>query len=242
MRVQAKRYGARLLNGRADAIEAGQDCFLARGEGLALEARTLLLATGTKNRRPNINLATHRAALDRGLLRYCPVCDGFEATGQAIGVIGGDVRGAMEAMFLRTYSDDITLLAAGRVEIDEDDRTLLGTAGLRIEERSLEGLDFGENRVTARLQDGTRLSFDTVYPALGSDSNDALAQALGLQMGDGCCIAVDQKQRTSHESIYAAGDIVYALDQISVAMGHAAIAATTLHNDLRARDGQTRAS
>ena len=127
------------------------------------------------------------------------------------------------------------------MEVNADDRALLGGAGVRIEERALEGLDFGENRVTAHLQDGTRLSFDTMYSALGSDSKDALAQALGLRMGDGCCIAVDQKQRTSRESIYAAGDIVHALDQISVAMGHAAIAATTLHNDLRARDGQTRA-
>ncbi|MDN3563307.1 NAD(P)/FAD-dependent oxidoreductase [Paeniroseomonas aquatica] len=241
MRAQAEQYGARLINGFVDAIEVGQDCFLARGEGLALKARTLLLATGTENRRPNVNPATHRAALDRGLLRYCPVCDGFEATGQAIGVIGGNARGVAEAMFLRTYSDDITLLATEKIEIDEDDRALLGGAGIRIEERSLEGLDFGEHRVTARLQDGTELGFDTVYPALGSDSNDALAQALGLQMGDGCCIAVDQKQRTSHAGIYAAGDIVYALDQISIAMGHAAIAATALHNDLRLRDGQMRA-
>ncbi|MBE7196780.1 MAG: NAD(P)/FAD-dependent oxidoreductase, partial [Parafilimonas terrae] len=44
---------------------------------------------------------------------------------------------------------------------------------------------------------------------------------------------------TSREGIYAAGDIVYALDQISVAMGHAAIAATTLHNDLRAQEGRS---
>ena len=241
MRAQAEKYGARLLNGRVDAIEAVPDCFLVRGEGLALQTRTLLLATGTENRRPDIDPATHQAALDRGLLRYCPVCDGFEATGQAIGVIGGDARGVAEAMFLRTYSDDITLLAAERIEIDADDRALLGGAGVRIEERALEGLDFGENSVTARLQDGTRLDFDTMYSALGSESKDALAQALGLRMGDGCCIAVDPKQRTSHEGIYAAGDIVYALDQISVAIGHAAIAATTLHNDLRARDGQTRA-
>jgi hypothetical protein len=146
MRVQAERYGARLMNGRVNAIEAAQDCFLARGEDLALEARTLLLATGTENRRPNVDPATHRAALDRGLLRYCPVCDGFEATGQAIGVIGGDARGVAEAMFLRTYSDDITLLASGRIEIDEDDRALLGGTGIRIEERSLEGLDFSESK------------------------------------------------------------------------------------------------
>lgn len=100
-------------------------------------------------------------------------------------------------------------------------------------------LVFDDDRVTALLEGGGERRFDTVYPALGSDSNDGLAHALGLEMGDGCCIAVDQKQRTSREGIYAAGDIVYALDQISVAMGHAAIAATTLHNDLRAQEGRS---
>ena len=47
----------------------------------------------------------------------------------------------------------------------------------------------------------------------------------------------DGHQRLGLSGLYAAGDIVAGLDQISVAMGHAAIAATTLHNDLRTRDG-----
>src|SRR3546814_14331702 len=50
-------------------------------------------------------------------------------------------------------------------------------------------------------------------------------------------IVVDTKQRASVAGVYAAGDIVMSLDQISVAMGHAAIAATALHNDLRNREG-----
>jgi thioredoxin reductase (NADPH) len=44
------------------------------------------------------------------------------------------------------------------------------------------------------------------------------------------------------ENVYAIGDIVFALDQISVAMGQAAVAATTLHNDLREEDGQAKPS
>ena len=90
-----------------------------------------------------------------------------------------------------------------------------------------------------RLRDGGLYRFDTIYPALGSDSNNALAKALGLTLSDDSCIVVDPKQRSSVSGIYAAGDIVMALDQISVAMGHAAIAATTLHNDLRQHDGHS---
>lgn len=242
MRAQAERYGAKLVRDRIDTIERKAGRFRASGEGLMLEARTVILATGTENHRPDIDPSTHREALDRGQLRYCPVCDGYEASGQAIGVIGADSRGVAEAMFLRTYSEDVTLLAVETIEINAEDRARLDKAGIRVEQRPLMRLGFDRNRVSAHLQGGDELRFDTVYPALGSDTNDMLAKALDLKMGDGCCIAVDQKQRTSRKGVYAAGDIVYALDQISVAMGHAAIAATTLHNDLRERDGFTRSS
>ncbi|WP_164739594.1 FAD-dependent oxidoreductase, partial [Xanthomonas perforans] len=122
------------------------------------------------------------------------------------------------------------------VEIGPDDRLKLNRAGISLDSCPLDRLAFTEDHVAAYLEDGRELLVDMVYTALGSDTNDALAKSLGLEMGDGCCIAVDQKQRTSRAGVYAAGDIVHALDQISVAMGHAAIAATTLHNDLRTCD------
>ena len=52
------------------------------------------------------------------------------------------------------------------------------------------------------------------------------------------CLLVDAHQRTTVAGVYAAGDVVLSLDQISVAMGQAAIAATAIHNDLRERGHQ----
>ena len=43
----------------------------------------------------------------------------------------------------------------------------------------------------------------------------------------------DTRQRTSIPGLYAAGDVVDALNQVNVAIGHAAIAATDIHNYLR---------
>jgi thioredoxin reductase (NADPH) len=48
---------------------------------------------------------------------------------------------------------------------------------------------------------------------------------------------VDEHLRTNVPGLYAAGDIVKALNQISVAVGHAAIAATDIHNSLTRRAG-----
>lgn len=236
MREQAQRYAVRIVAGRIDAVERREDGLHAHGVGIAITARALLLATGVENRRPAMDTATHRDALNRGLLRYCPVCDGYEATGQAIGVIGADSHGVAEALFLRTYSDDVTLLAHEAVSLTAEDRERLSAAQVGVRESPLATLTFA-NSVSAHLRDGTECTFDTIYPALGSDSRNVLARQLGLVLNDGSCILTDAKQRTSLEGVYAAGDIVAALDQISVAMGHAAIAATTLHNDLRENEG-----
>jgi thioredoxin reductase (NADPH) len=43
---------------------------------------------------------------------------------------------------------------------------------------------------------------------------------------------VDVRQRTSVPGLYAAGDVVIGLDQISHAMGEGGVAATTIRNDL----------
>ena len=45
-------------------------------------------------------------------------------------------------------------------------------------------------------------------------------------------VVVDRHQQTSVSGLYAAGDVVAALNQLSVATGHAAIAATAIHNSL----------
>ncbi|CAH0355162.1 MULTISPECIES: NAD(P)/FAD-dependent oxidoreductase [unclassified Sphingobium] len=241
MRKQAEQYGAVIVNDRLIALEGGDDVFVARGRDIAVTARAVLLATGVENRRPKMDAATHRDALASGLLRYCPVCDGYEASGQAIGVIGANRHGVAEALFLTTYSDDVTLLVYETMELNGTDRADLWRAGVKVNESPLEELEFG-GRATARLRDGTACRFDTIYPALGSDSNHSLALQLGIELSDGRCILVDTKQRTSVAGVYAAGDIVMSLDQISVAMGHAAIAATALHNDLRDHDGNGPAS
>ena len=86
--------------------------------------------------------------------------------------------------------------------------------------------------ITAALRDGTRERFDTVYIALGTIVNSGLAQRIGARCNEAGELIVDRHQQTSIAGLYAAGDVVEGLNQIAVAMGHAAIAATAIHNRL----------
>lgn len=241
MARQAAQYGALLEADRVTGIEQDRDGFrvtTGRGE---VHARALLLATGVVNRRPPLEQEAHDRALADGKLRYCPICDGFEAIDQRIAVIGGDKHGVAEALFLRTYSPHITLLACERLELDDGDRSLLDAAGISVADAPLDRLDFHtDDRVTIHLRDELPpIRVDTVYPALGSDINNELAVELGVRLRDCRCVDVDEDQLTNIERCYAAGDVVAGLDQISVAMGQAAKAATSIHNELRQDEGKT---
>ena len=76
------------------------------------------------------------------------------------------------------------------------------------------------------------LNFESVYPALGSLIRSECGIGIGADATDEGCLVIDAHQRTSIPGVYAAGDATKGLDQISHAMGQAAVAATTIRNDL----------
>jgi thioredoxin reductase (NADPH) len=246
MGAQAAKYGAELRVGNVTEVRgAERDWRLTVPDG-ELTARTVLFATGVDNKHPEMDEATHRAALNTGQLRYCPICDGWEAGGETfggrIGVVGAASHGVAEALFLRTYSPHVTLFTLEECELHEKDRADLATHGVTWDPRPVTAYDFAENEVRLCFAEGEPAVVDTLYPALGSEPNIGLFEQLGLRTDDEGCIVTDRHQRLGLAGLYAAGDVVAALDQISVAMGHAAIAATTIHNDLRSRDGETASS
>jgi thioredoxin reductase (NADPH) len=82
------------------------------------------------------------------------------------------------------------------------------------------------------LDCGRRQEVDVLYPALGCGVRSELARSLGAGCGEQATLKVDDCQRTTVPGLYAAGDVVADLHQLSVAIGHAAIAATEIHNKL----------
>jgi thioredoxin reductase (NADPH) len=70
---------------------------------------------------------------------------------------------------------------------------------------------------------------------LGETARSDLALSLGARTSDCQALLVDDHQCTSVPGLYAIGDVVEGLNQISVAAGQAAVAATRIHNMLPQR-------
>lgn len=232
MKEQAQKYGAKIVDGTVTRLEQVDQLFEAEwGSGKA-RSRSVLLATGVTNRRPPMDEDLHDEALTRGQIRYCPVCDGFEVTDKKVGVLGSGHHGVAEAVFLRGYTADITLIAPHRaLDVSNVDRLALEKCGIETVDGPAEAVAIGKDCITVDTADGP-FTFDSIYPALGSDVHGQLAEMVGARMGDDGCVGVDSHMRTSVEGVYAAGDLVIGLDQISSAMGQGGIAATAIRNDL----------
>jgi thioredoxin reductase (NADPH) len=242
MRDQARKYGARIETEFVTRLERDEQTGLFTamwGSGCAT-ARTVLLATGISNRRPPMDEDLHDEALARGLIRYCPICDGYEITDKKVGVIGSDSHGVAEALFIRSYTSDVTLIAPDKaLRLMPEDQERLREAGIECVDGPTQAVAIPDDCIVVETSDGT-FSFDSIYPALGSDTHTQLAEMLNANLSDGSCIKVDNHQRTSVPGLYAAGDVVIGLDQISHAMGEGGVAATTIRNDLCAKEPRLR--
>lgn len=233
MRRQAERYGARVREGEVRSLaREGKDRFVAEVDGERLVARRVLLATGVEDIEPE--LPNVDGAIRRGLVRHCPICDAYEVQGQKVAIIGYGKCSVREVLLLRAYTSDLTLLTLGReLELVPEEHALLQEAGVKVIEEPVTELTVEGDRITAwRMGSGGELCFDTLYTALGLKGRSGLATALGAEHDEDSVLIVDDHQRTTVPGLWAVGDVVKGLSQISVAMGQAAVAATDINNSL----------
>ena len=233
LHAQAERYGAMLSTGRIERILFVDGGFQLATAEQTYAAHTVLLATGAQLSEPDIDCLDEGVA--RGVIRYCPICDAYEARGRRIAVLAGRPGAISEAVFLRRYSESIALLWTMDGRPTQQDLQTAEQHGIDVAEQAVQGLQF-DQRGSTSLGDGR--SFDVVYVCFGCAPRSALAASLGARLSGEGGVVVDRHQRTSVPGLYAAGDVLQGLDQIASACGQAAIAATAMHNDLRAWEGK----
>lgn len=231
MRSQAEKYGADIRAAQVEGLTPLKSGFRVEGGGETFRSRTVILATGVIDNAPEI--AGLERGVEKGLVRICPICDGYEVTGQSVGVIGRDEHCAREAIFIRTWSDDVTFIHVGQEPLPKPLTADLKRHGVGVIDSAIQGVEIHKRKITAfDFGAGEHRSFDVVYSALGVTPRSQLAVHAGARMDDSGRLVVDDHQQTSVPGLYAAGDVVRGLNQISTAEGEGAIAATDVHNRL----------
>jgi thioredoxin reductase (NADPH) len=229
LREQAKAYGTCIVEACVDNVEKADGSFILTTTAGVTQASRAVLATGVVDKAPAI--AGLREAIAGGIVRLCPVCDAYEAAGQRIGVVGPERLALSEALFLRHYSPHVCLISNHREDVSENTRMRASAAGIGVWD-VVDELIVRDSGFDVIMGDGLR-QLDVVYPAMGCDVRSELAINLGADCDEEGYILVGSHLETSVSGLYAIGDVAKALNQIAVGFGHAALAATHIHNNLR---------
>lgn len=233
-REQAEEFHARVIPRRVERLERTGEFFRLHAGDLIVEARRVVLATGIRDLWPELP-GWERLAGSR--IRVCPICDAYEGRGKRVGLIGCSDKVAREALYLREFTCEIVLFAHGRQEESPICDALLG----RLDEAEISRrwspirklLPEGENGVRVCLEDGAEESIDLLFSALGVEIHNGLATALGAETDEEGYVLTNRWQETTVPGFYAVGDVASAINQVTVAVGQAAIAATSVHNSLQ---------
>lgn len=238
LRAQLANYGGSVMPGEIldlrleDGVFVGEYVPLDGGEPCQIRALTVLLATGVAD--AGMPVERWDDAVRCGAVRLCPVCDGWDVIDKRIGVVTSEVNPVGHALFMRTFSADVLLFERGPVStLNDEDRQRLAAANVRYIDSPLAGVSMSEDmKPILHTKNGEDYRCDVFYPMLGENARSDLASSLGAETVECRKLAVDEHCRTSVPGLFAVGDVTRGLNQIAVATGQAALAATTIHNML----------
>ena len=212
MRVQAERFGARLVQSHVESVDLSQRPFRVRLADREYLAETLIIATGASAQW--LGLPTERQLVGRGV-SSCATCDGAFFKGRPVVVVGGGDTAMEEAIFLTRFASAVHVvhrrdkLRASKVMQDK----AFANPKIRFIWNSVvdEIGDAAKGEVTGvvirDLVSGVRseLAVDGVFVAIGHTPNTSLFKGQ-LDLNPTGYI-VTTGTRTSVEGVFACGDV-----------------------------------
>lgn len=228
---QAMRLKPRVIEGCA-VVRRQKKGFLVDVDGCEIEARKVILATGIVDKEPP--LPNFEELKKKGVLGYCPICDGYDHSEDPVALLVGDRHGLEKIKFVAKFSPDLHLVLLNDVTLTPKYEKEVARLGIPVY-RGLQGMEFSAKPKGAWMHFKRRkpVWVRLAYVGLGVTVTDSAFRHLkGLRRTKEGYLLTSYHQETSIPGLYAIGDCVNALAQVSVAVGHAAIAATRVHNEL----------
>jgi thioredoxin reductase len=195
-------------------------------------SRRLLLAIGIRDVWPEIPGLEHAYGANA---HVCPDCDGYDARGKKVVVIGNGRRAVGMALNLTTWTRDIIICTNGRdPEMDElEYRDKLDALNIPVLTEPIQRVCCeGRNIHCLMLDGGMQLDCDKVFFTIGQYPADDLAVQLGCERDDEGHVITDPHQHTSVAFVYAAGDLTPGPQLAITAAAEGATAALSIHKSL----------
>lgn len=230
MYEQCLSFGATYEYGMVNRIEYKGDKKVVYTDDKEYECQYVFIATGTKERRMNIQNEVEMSG--RGV-SYCAVCDGPFFKGKNVAVVGGGNSAIEEAIYLSDLVNEVHVVVrrdvlraekhlVSKLEAKENIymHYLKKPYSVEVTDSKVSGLIVEDSRT----QELSTIKVQGIFPFVGLDPVTEFVKELGILNEHGY-ILVNEHQETNIPGVFAGGDVCEKqLRQIVTAASDGAIA------------------
>ena len=227
---QATALGVEYLPMEVTGIKKEKDIFLVKTNDQTLKAKTVIVATGTKNRK--LHVEGEEKYLGRGI-SFCAICDGSFYQGQDVLVVGGGNSALEESLYLSSIVNKVYIInitdepTAFKNVQDKVKKTKNIEVFNNSEVIAFEGDDsLKEVKVkNLKTKEVTSFKVNGCFEYIGHIPNTDFLKDLGILNKYGY-IVVDERKETKVKGLFGVGDVIdKEIRQITTATGDGTIAA-----------------
>jgi len=219
---EGETFAVRVKVGRQNSVEAVFRC------------KYLIAASGIIDHLPPLDDMRNVFDYAGYNLHVCMVCDGYEMTNKKCGFFAGSEAAIEEMVFnLSWFTPYITIFTHGAFTVSEPLKAKLQEHGYPLVETPIQQF-LGENHqmTGVELADGSVVELETGLISMGSRYHNTYLKGIDLEL-QGNNLVTDKMCRTSHPRIFAIGDLKVGLNQVIIAAGDGALAATAIWREIR---------
>ncbi len=234
-RGELAAYDVATRDDRVTGLQRADDGFrLELASGERLSSRAVILATGVRDRLPEIAGFAERYGTS---VHHCPYCDAWEHRDQPLAVYGRGRAGFALARKLTGWSSDIVLCTDGPSRLRAGERRELAHLDIAVQRGKVAGLEgSGATLERIRFADGSALERSALFFTLGWEQASRLALDLDCRSTRKGCIATGDRGETGVPGLYVVGDASRDVQLVVLAAAEGAKAAMHLHELLLEED------
>ncbi len=223
----SKKFGLNIIHDNIISIDTSLKPFKLKGEKGEYETKSVIIATGTKDKTLGINEEEY---VGKGV-SYCTTCDAFFYVGKTVIVVGKGTAGVMSALNLKDIVKEVILITedkeikvAEQIMLDrlnnsENIKVITNAKPLKIVgEETVKGIIVEINGLEKEING------DGIFISMGHIPNSDIVKDNPIELTKGGFIKVDKNCKTNIEGIFACGDVTGGMLQVSKAVGEGAIA------------------
>ena len=230
-KTEALKYKVKFKKETVKKVVNKNEYFEVLADGKIYRSKKVVLAYGVTDKIPSIK--NFEKYYGRNIF-HCPVCDGYEASGKIVGVIGQIDKVYEMAVELKQWANKIMVFTNGHSEgLDRYKINKLGKFNIRVTNEKILRLEGNNNLESIVLENGERFRINILFFSNKIENSCALAEDLKCLLSKNHNRLVVNKYCESNiKGVFGIGDLVQGHQLVVTACSEGAVAAIEINRQL----------